>query len=452
MTFDAALPGTPEPAWATMERLATLPALDLSAIEKLTVVAAHPDDESLGAGGLVAECARLGIPVQIVVVTDGAASHPRSRAVSPAQVAMLRQRELFRAVSELAPASEVVAFGFPDGETSQNRDDIADALARAVRPGSITVAPWRGDGHRDHRVVGEVCAELAERIGSHLLEYPIWMWHWALPDDERVPWDSALAVRLTEPAREAKRRALASHASQVVGVGASDDDAPVLSPSFLSHFDREHEVFLSSADETSDGPKPRSYFDELYSRNEDPWRLATRWYEQRKRSITVASLPRARYVSALEVGCSTGELTAALAGRCDSLLAVEISDAAVARASKRTESLEAVRVERTDATEQFPAGLFDLVVVSEVAYYWDRATLRRFLGELALHLSEDATVVACHWRHPVSDYPLPGDEAHDIIRAGLPLPRLVTHEEDDFLLEVFATDARSVAAREGLVE
>jgi SAM-dependent methyltransferase len=363
---------------------------------------------------------------------------------------MLRQRELFLAVSELAPASEVVALGFADGGTMQSRSDITEALSHTIAPGSTIVAPWRGDGHRDHRVVGEVCAELAARIGAPLIEYPIWMWHWAAPDDERVPWDAALSVSLTESAREAKRRALASHASQVVGLGSPADGPPILTASFLSHFDRDHEVFLMSNPESDDGPKSRSYFDAIYSKNEDPWRMATRWYEERKRAITVASLPRERYASALEVGCSTGELTAALAERCDSLLAVDISDAAVARASRRTEALGAVRVARVDVTEHFPSGLFDLVVISEVAYYWDRATLRRFLEDLAPHLTDDATVVVCHWRHPVSDYPLTGDEVHDIIRAGLALPRLALHEEEDFLLEVFATDPRSVAAREGL--
>jgi LmbE family N-acetylglucosaminyl deacetylase/SAM-dependent methyltransferase len=433
-----------------MERLTSLPELDVASIGLLTVVAAHPDDESLGAGGLVAECARRGIPVQVIVVTDGAASHPDSRAISLARLAMLRQRELFLAVSELAPASEVVALGFADGGTMQSRSDITEALSHTIAPGSTIVAPWRGDGHRDHRVVGEVCAELAARIGAPLIEYPIWMWHWAAPDDERVPWDAALSVSLTESAREAKRRALASHASQVVGLGSPADGPPVLTASFLSHFDRDHEVFLMSNPESDDGPKSRSYFDAIYSKSDDPWRMATRWYEERKRAITVASLPRERYASALEVGCSTGELTAALAERCESLLAVDISDAAVARASRRTEALGAVRVARVDVTEHFPSGLFDLVVISEVAYYWDRATLRRFLVDLAPHLTDDATVVVCHWRHPVSDYPLTGDEVHDIIRAGLALPRLALHEEEDFLLEVFATDPRSVAAREGL--
>jgi SAM-dependent methyltransferase len=111
-----------------------------------------------------------------------------------------------------------------------------------------------------------------------------------------------------------------------------------------------------------------------------------------------------------------------------------------------------VTIEQADATVSFPAGQFDLVVLSEVAYYWDRATLERLLRTLRDHLSEDATVVACHWRHPVADYPLGGDEANDIIRAALPMTRIAVHDERDFLLEVFSTNPYSVAAIEGLVD
>jgi len=74
---------------------------------------------------------------------------------------------------------------------------------------------------------------------------------------------------------------------------------------------------------------PGSYFDDLYAAAEDPWSLRTRWYEQRKYALTTAVLPRRRYADAVEVGCSVGELTAALAQRCDRLTAWDVSAAAV---------------------------------------------------------------------------------------------------------------------------
>jgi LmbE family N-acetylglucosaminyl deacetylase len=243
VTFDSATRGTAAAEWSTLLGSAPLPALDLTLLESLAVVAAHPDDETLGAGGLINECAVRGIPVQVIVVTDGAASHPGSRTASPGQIAVVRQRELFLAIAELGPRSEVVTLGFDDGQTAGSRGEIARAIARQLDPRSTLVAPWRGDGHRDHRVVAEICAELAARRDARLFEYPIWMWHWASPRDERVPWQSGVRVPLSHIARAAKRRAIDHYSSQVTGVGPADADGPVLSAQFLAHFERDEEVF-----------------------------------------------------------------------------------------------------------------------------------------------------------------------------------------------------------------
>lgn len=448
--FDSALPGTLTSEWDAMERLRSIPPLDLAAIGSVTVIAAHPDDETLGAGGLLAECSQRGIQTRVVVVTDGSASHPRSTTVDTGQLAVIRQRELFLAVSELSPDAEVAMLGFPDGATEEHRNDIAVSLERAIAPGSILVAPWRGDGHRDHRVVAEVCAAIATQRGSTFLEYPIWMWHWARADDERVPWERAVSLRLGHPARNAKRRALARHSSQVEGIGSAESDGPVLSPDFTAHFDRDCEMFLVR-EAAPVVTKSRNYFDAIYARSRDPWRMRTRWYEERKRAITAASLPRSQYESGLEIGCSVGELTATLASHCESLLAVDISPAAVSMATDRVAGLSNVRVALTDVTVEFPPDRFDLIVLSEVAYYWDAETLARVAARCRAHLTPGGTIVACHWRHLVDDYPLRGDEAQDLLRAGLALTRLAVHDEADFLLEVFSSDPRSVAGHEGLL-
>jgi LmbE family N-acetylglucosaminyl deacetylase/SAM-dependent methyltransferase len=450
VSFDSTAPGTTVRDWDAAGLLESLPTLDLSMVDRLTVIAAHPDDETLGAGGLIAEASALGIPVRVVVITDGSASHPRSTTVLRDELAVIRQRELFLAVSELSPEAEVVMLGFADGQTNEHRAEIAAALARAIEPGTTLVSPWRGDGHRDHRVVAEICADAAARLGSPLYEYPIWMWHWGEPADERIPWPSAVALPLGRGAVTAKRRALSRHASQLVGLGPGEADGPVLTPEFAAHFERDREVYLV-AREMDSGTKSQQYFDSLYSQNRDPWRLGSRWYEERKRALTVASLPRARYSRGLEIGCSVGELTAVVAERCDSLVALDISAAAVTAAAERVAELRNVDVRRADATVDFPAGSFDLIVLSEVAYYWDRATVTHMLHEMRKHLAPGGTIIACHWRHPVDDYPLGGDEVHALIRRGLGLHRIALHDEDDFLLEVFEADARSVAAREGLL-
>jgi SAM-dependent methyltransferase len=194
---------------------------------------------------------------------------------------------------------------------------------------------------------------------------------------------------------------------------------------------------------------PGSYFDALYSRRDDPWRFESRWYERRKRAITMASLPRERYDSALEIGCSLGLLTVDLAERCESVLALDIAKAAVDAARARTAGLR-VRVEQADVAEGLPEGVFDLVVLSEVGYYFASEGLARLLDEIEGRLAANGTLVACHWRHPVDDYPLSGDAVHAAIDH-LGLTRVTSHLEDDFVLEVWTRDGTSVAARTGML-
>lgn len=192
---------------------------------------------------------------------------------------------------------------------------------------------------------------------------------------------------------------------------------------------------------------PPDYFDRMYARDADPWGFASRWYEQRKYALTLAALPAARYRRGLELGCSIGVLTADLAARCDSLLAVDASPVALASARRRVPpNVELVQAAVPDG---WPTGTYDLVVLSEVGYYLDSADLERLLDLIEASLSPDGTVVACHWRHPVQDYPLTGDAVHEALARW---PRTSRVEEEDFLLDVLAPGGgTSVARREGLV-
>jgi SAM-dependent methyltransferase len=221
---------------------------------------------------------------------------------------------------------------------------------------------------------------------------------------------------------------------------------PVLHPDFLSNFHRPTEVFIDSRGISIDA----AYFDALYARRTDPWRLATRWYETRKRAITIASLPASRYRRALEIGCSVGMLTLELAPRCDALLAVDLAGGALATARERLDGSANVAFAQIDVTTDFPPGAFDLIVASEVGYYLSRRDLTTLLDRIASRLEPGGTVVLCHWRHPVSDYPLLGDEVHEIMRTSTRLSRTVRHEEADFLLEIYSDEAVSVAQHEGL--
>ena len=192
----------------------------------------------------------------------------------------------------------------------------------------------------------------------------------------------------------------------------------------------------------------------MYAGTEDPWQLATRWYEQRKYAITLALLPERRYRHAFEPGCSIGTLTAQLAQRCDHVTAVDVAEAALRGADERLRAArcrDRVTLARASLDAGWPAGPFDLLVLSEVAYYLSAEALATVLRRECPRLAPGASIVAAHWRHPVADYPLTGDEAHRVIARTPGLTALGCYRDSDVVVEVFDTDgARSVAVREGV--
>lgn len=192
------------------------------------------------------------------------------------------------------------------------------------------------------------------------------------------------------------------------------------------------------------------YFDSLYETCDDPWGFRSRWYERRKRLLTMAMLPRERYRRAFEPGCANGELTAQLAGRCDTLLATDLNDTAVRLAAERVAALPQVRVERGGVPHDWPAGEFDLIVVSELAYYLNTPDLEQLAACIKGSLTPDGTLLACHWRRPFEAAPQAASSVHATFDARCGLTRLVHYEDPDMLLDVWSRETRSVAELEGL--
>jgi SAM-dependent methyltransferase len=192
----------------------------------------------------------------------------------------------------------------------------------------------------------------------------------------------------------------------------------------------------------------------MYRAANDPWGFENRWYERRKYALSLALLPAVRYRSAFEPGCSIGVFSALLAPRCDALLCCDVAAAAAQAAAERTRHFPQVRVERCQLPGQWPAGRFDLIVFSELLYYFGDHDLERLLKTAVASLQPGGTLLAVHWRHPVADYPRSGDDVHGAIAAQPGLARLVSHAEPDFLAEVYigSDDAPvSVAQATGLV-
>lgn len=194
-----------------------------------------------------------------------------------------------------------------------------------------------------------------------------------------------------------------------------------------------------------------AYFSDLYGASDDPYSVRTRWYEQRKRALLMAALPQRRYRRAYEPGCGVGELTLALAERCDMVLASDFSEQAVQVAKKRSGALPHVQVEQQVLPAGWPRDVlpFDLIVLSEVAYFLDEADVRKLARCCSQSLVADGTLVACDWRPDFDERATSTRAVHEAL-ASLGLQRLVLHEEADFLLQVWCGDERSVAQREGI--
>lgn len=188
-------------------------------------------------------------------------------------------------------------------------------------------------------------------------------------------------------------------------------------------------------------------FDALYV-DADPFGYRTRWYEERKRQLLMAMLPARRYVRAWEWGCSNGELTAALAARCDAVLATDIAARAIAHARARLAGVDHVELRVMAHPQQWPDGAFDLIVFSEVGYYLPAPDFERTLLAFAA-IPPTTTLVACHWRPDFMQAERDGDAVHAALASVLGPPALHCHD-DDMQLDVWPGEARSIARREGL--
>ena len=154
------------------------------------------------------------------------------------------------------------------------------------------------------------------------------------------------------------------------------------------------------------------YFDHVYQANRDPWNFETSLYERAKYAATLAALPHSGYAEAFEIGCSLGVLTAQLAPRCGHLLAVDVSEAALAQARTRCADLPQVELKLLRVPEEFPPQQFDLILLSEVGYYWSPADLDRAADQLIAGLKPGGQLLLVHWTPLVLDYPLTGDDVH----------------------------------------
>lgn len=238
-------------AGEVLEALRNLPVVDLQSLvgeQPVLVLAPHPDDESLGCGGLIAQCQAQGRDVHVVVLTDGSGSHPRSQEFPAARLAALRMAEARAAIRTLGlPEDRITFLGLCDGQMPVKGKLFHDVVARiieqgrACRAGTICTT-WLYDPHHDHYVTFHIGREVAQEIGARLLCYPVW--GWTIPANAWLPAMPVSGSRLDIAHHlKMKHQAIACHLSQITDLIQDDPTGFRLSPEVLSIFDWPFEVF-----------------------------------------------------------------------------------------------------------------------------------------------------------------------------------------------------------------
>ncbi len=187
---------------------------------KVVVVAAHPDDETLGASGLLQRMHERGIPVSLVVATDGEAAFPEASHEERAALGRRRRCELYESLhAQRMGAVAVHWLGLPDSGLAGQREQLATALAEQLDGADLCPLPSPGDPHPDHQIVGETALAVAP-VAAHRFAYPVWMWHWRSPADQASPRDRAVTHRLSSGQRRRKAAGIAAFTSPRDGAEA----------------------------------------------------------------------------------------------------------------------------------------------------------------------------------------------------------------------------------------
>lgn len=155
-----------------------------------------------------------------------------------------------------------------------------------------------------------------------------------------------------------------------------------------------------------------AYFDRIYAGSDDPWQFRSSPYERHKYAATLGALPRERFRSGLEIGCSIGELTSLLAARCDAMLGIDIAAAPLETARRRCAGQPQVSFRQMGVPACWPDGAFDLIVLSEVLYFLSAEDLVATASRVREGGAEGTCVVLVNWLGRTDD-PSSGDEAAD---------------------------------------
>ena len=163
-----------------------------------------------------------------------------------------------------------------------------------------------------------------------------------------------------------------------------------------------------------------SFFEAKYREKADPWNFTSGSYELSRYDSILAALSHRRYSHAFEPGCSIGVLTEKLAGLCDAVEACDLSSTAVAQAKERCARLAHVHItvgplNEASATRVMTAGKINLLLLSEIGYYFKLPVFERLATTLIKPMPSGATLLASHWLGTSDDHILSGDQVHEAL-------------------------------------
>jgi LmbE family N-acetylglucosaminyl deacetylase len=221
--------------------LDALPMFDPGGVLKtsrVVIIAPHPDDETLGAGGLLAWLHHQNVAIKVLAVTDGENAYPGQNEQECAELAVRRRAEQASALAILGVnEKQVERLGLPDSDVAAHEQELTERLRRLVDRDTHLIAPWQGDFHPDHEACGRAAEQAARNSGARLTSYFFWTWHRGTPATLKN-----LPLRrfcLENDAFRLKTEALACHRSQLARAGGE----PVLPERLLAPARRRYEVF-----------------------------------------------------------------------------------------------------------------------------------------------------------------------------------------------------------------
>ncbi len=426
--------GTDEPTWLLAAGWDDVPRLDLGALirrcTRVVVLAPHPDDETLALGATLADLGTEDVEVIVVFATHGGQG-PGS---TP------RRIEAERAMATLGAHLRTVWWDLPDGGLPAAEHELICRLAELVDANTALLAPAECDGHSDHEAASRAAEVVARDCSAILLNYPVWLWHWATPED--LQWNRVRTLSPTLAGLRVKESAIGCYTSQL----DTSEDAPIVGESVLRRAHRSFETVLLPVDPhlagrvsgqvldaraRDDVAEP---FDAMLTGTDDPWHLDDFVYERRRLGLVLACLGRERYQRVLEIGCATGQLSEELIGRADTVVALDASARALQVARQKT---DAVRWIWGAVPADLPNERFDAIILSEIGYFLDGPELVATLRAARRRLTARGEILLAHWRGSTRGIPLDGRAVHRQAAALMDLPLRARYEDIDLIVEVW---------------